>query len=128
MSLNKIVIMGRMTADPEMRRTQSGTEICSFTLAVDQDYRHGDEKKTDFIDCVAFGKTAIFVSKYFQKGDMSAITGRLQIRVFSTKDGEKRRNAEVIVESIYFCGSKNKMSLGNNSDFIEMQDDSELPF
>ena len=106
--LNKIVLMGRLTRDPEIRRTQSQTPVASFTLAVDRDYsgKDGAEKQTDFIDCVAWRQTAEFASKYFSKGRMAVVSGRLQIRDWQDKDGNKRRSAEVIVDSMYFGDSK----------------------
>ena len=96
--LNKIVIMGRLTRDPEMRQTGSGTPVTSFSLAVERDYsgRDGGEKQTDFIDVVAWRHTAEFVDKYFAKGDMAAVSGRLQIRDWTDKDGNKRRSARCI--------------------------------
>ena len=107
--LNKIVIMGRLTRDPEMRQTGSGTSVTSFSLAVERDYsgRDGGEKQTDFIDVVAWRQTGEFVSKYFQKGSM-AVSGRLQIRDWTDKDGNKRRSAEVVADSVYFGGSKRR--------------------
>lgn len=110
--LNKIVIMGRLTRDPELRQTGSGTSVASFTLAVDRDYsgRDGGEKETDFIDVVAWRHTAEFVDKYFSKGDMAAVVGRLQIRSWTDKDGNKRRSAEVVADSVYFGGSKRRDS------------------
>lgn len=141
--LNKIVIMGRLTRDPEMRQTGSGTSVTSFSLAVERDYsgRDGGEKQTDFIDVVAWRHTAEFVDKYFAKGDMAAVSGRLQIRDWTDKDGNKRRSAEVIVNSIYFGDSKKDgdSSTGNYraagapvdvsaSDFTDVEDDGELPF
>ena len=120
--LNNIVIMGRLTRDPELRRTGSGTAVASFTLAVDRDYSGKDsgEKETDFIDCVAWRHTGEFVSKYFTKGRMAVVSGRLQIRPWTDKDGNKRRSAEVIAESVYFGDSKKEgdgsgSSYGNNS-------------
>ena len=112
--LNNIVIMGRLTRDPELRRTGSGTAVASFTLAVDRDFSGKDsgEKETDFIDCVAWRNTAEFVSKYFTKGRMAVVSGRLQIRPWTDKDGNKRRSAEVIAESVYFGDSKKD---GDNS-------------
>ena len=108
--LNKIVIMGRLTRDPEMRQTGSGTPVTSFSLAVERDYsgRDGGEKQTDFIDVVAWRHTAEFVDKYFAKGDMAAVSGRLQIRDWTDKDGNKRRSAEVVADSVYFGGSKRR--------------------
>lgn len=105
--LNKIVLMGRLTRDPELKRTQSGTAVTSFALAVDRDFKsQNGEKETDFIDIVAWRNTAEFVSKYFSKGRMAVVEGRLQARGWEDKDGNKRRTAEVIAESIYFGDSK----------------------
>ncbi len=106
--LNHITIMGRLTRDPELRYTQNQTPVASFTVAVDRDYsgRDGGEKQTDFIDCVAWRGTGEFVSKYFAKGSMAVVSGRLQMRDWQDKDGNKRRNAEVVAESIYFGESK----------------------
>ena len=113
--LNHIVVMGRLTRDPELRRTASGTAVANFTLAVDRDFspKDGGEKETDFIDCVAWRNTAEFVSKYFTKGSMAIVSGRLQIRTWTDNDGNKRRNAEVEVASMYFGDSK-KSSEGNS--------------
>ncbi len=105
--LNHIVIMGRMTRDPELRRTASGTAVASFTLAVDRDFAAKDaQRETDFIDCVAWRSTGEFVSKYFSKGRMAVVSGRLLIRPWTDKDGNNRRSAEVIVENIYFGDSR----------------------
>ena len=105
--LNKIILMGRLTRDPELRRTQSGTAVTSFSLAVDRDFKgQSGEKETDFIDIVAWRNTAEFVSKYFTKGRMAVVEGRLQIRDWQDKDGGKRRSAEVIAENVYFGDSK----------------------
>ena len=106
--LNRIDIMGRLVRDPELRHTQSQTPVASFTLAVDRDFggRDGGEKQTDFIDCVAWRQTAEFVSKYFQKGSMAVVSGRLQIRDWTDRDGGKRRSAEVVVDNIYFGESR----------------------
>jgi single-strand DNA-binding protein len=106
--MNQIVLMGRLTRDPELRHTQSGTPVASFTLAVDRGFTSKDsgERQTDFIDIVAWRGTAEFVSKYFVKGQMAAVTGRLQIRDWTDKDGNKRRSAEVISDNIYFTESK----------------------
>jgi len=152
--LNHITIMGRLTRDPELRRTASGVAVASFTLAVDRDFSGKDsgEKETDFIDCVAWRQTGEFVSKYFSKGRMAVVDGRLQIRGWTDKDGNKRRSAEVIADSVYFGDSKkdNDGSSGNGgynaptnggynapgyaapapmSDFAELDDDdAQLPF
>lgn len=108
--LNHIVIMGRMVRDPELRKTQSGISVCSFTLACDRDFksRDGGEKETDFIDCVAWRSTAEFVCKYFTKGRMMAAEGRLQLRDWVDKEKNKRRSAEIQVDSAYFADSKSK--------------------
>ena len=106
--LNHIIIMGRLTRDPELRRTGSGVAVASFTVAVDRDFggRDGGEKETDFIDCVAWRQTGEFVSKYFTKGRMAVVSGRLQIRSWTDKDGNKRRTAEVVADNVYFGDSK----------------------
>ena len=105
--LNKIFIMGRLTRDPELRRTQSGTAVTSFSLAVDRDFKsQSGEKETDFIDVVAWRSTAEFVAKYFTKGRMAIVEGRLQIRPWTDKDGNNRRSAEVVADNIYFGDSK----------------------
>ena len=105
--LNKIFIMGRLTRDPELRRTQSGTAVTSFSLAVDRDFKsQSGEKETDFIDVVAWRSTAEFVAKYFSKGRMAIVEGRLQIRDWKDKDGNNRRSAEVVADNIYFGDSK----------------------
>ena len=109
--LNKIILMGRLTRDPELRRTQSGTAVASFTLAVDRDYKPQDgERETDFIDIVAWRGTGEFVSKYFTKGRMAVVEGRLQTRYWTDKDANKRRSTEVLAESVYFGDSKRSES------------------
>ena len=105
--LNQIVLMGRLTRDPELRRTGSGVAVASFTLAVDRDFAaQGAEKETDFVDIVAWRSTAEFVSKYFTKGRMAVVSGRLQIRNWQDKEGNKRRSAEVVADNVYFGESK----------------------
>jgi single-strand DNA-binding protein len=105
--LNHITLMGRLTRDPELRRTGSGIPVASFTLACDRDFgAKGQEKETDFVDVVAWRNTAEFVSKYFAKGRMAVVSGRLQIRNWTDKDGTKRRNAEILADSVYFGDSK----------------------
>ena len=108
MSLNRVVIMGRLTRDPELRRTGSGISVTSFALAVDRDFspKDGGERETDFIDCVAWRSTGEFVSKYFAKGSMAVVSGRLQIRTWEDKEGNKRRTAEIVADSVYFGDSK----------------------
>ena len=105
--LNKIFIMGRLTRDPELRRTQTGTPVASFSLAVDRDFKDKStgERTTDFIDVVAWRQTGEFVSRYFTKGRMAVVEGRLQIRDWTDKDGNKRRSAEVVAAQVYFGDS-----------------------
>ncbi len=147
--LNHITIMGRLTRDPELRMTQSQTQVASFTLAVDRDFggRDGGEKQTDFIDCVAWRQTAEFVSKYFAKGRMAVVSGRLQSRKWEDRDGNKRTSWEVVADNIYFGDSRRdggdagdnrgssysyeapKTSPKATSPFEELEgDDGELPF
>lgn len=149
MSLNHVTIMGRMTRDPEIRRTGSGIAVTSFTVAVDRDFsgKDGGEKETDFIDCVAWRQTGEFVSKYFSKGSMIVVSGRLQIRNWSDKNGNKRRSAEVVADNVYFGESKQSRDGGPSQggdnapgsysgttgapaqDFALLEDDdSKLPF
>ncbi|WP_297200223.1 single-stranded DNA-binding protein [uncultured Flavonifractor sp.] len=106
--LNRIILMGRLTRDPELRHTQTGTAVASFTLAVDRDFkdRTTGEKATDFIDIVAWRQTAEFVSRFFTKGRMAVVEGRLQLRDWTDRDGNKRRSAEVVAENVYFGDSK----------------------
>ena len=106
--LNHIVLMGRLTRDPELRHTQTGTAVASFSLAVDRDFkdRNTGEKATDFIDIVAWRQTGEFVSKYFTKGRMAVVEGRLQMRDWTDKEGNKRRSAEVVADNVYFGDSK----------------------
>ena len=110
--LNTITIMGRLTRDPELRRTGSGIAVASFSVAVDRDWpsKETGEKETDFIDCVAWRQTGEFVSKYFSKGSMIVVSGRLQIRPWVDKDGNKRKTAEIVAENVYFGEPKKKES------------------
>ena len=149
--LNKVFIMGRLTRDPELRRTQTGTAVASFTLAVDRDFKDKStgERTTDFIDVVAWRQTGEFVSRYFTKGRMAVVEGRLQIRDWTDKDGGKRRSAEVVADNVYFGDSKrdggsdfgapaygdrsggyaSQAPMGGHSDFAEIgEEDGELPF
>ena len=147
--LNKVFIMGRLTRDPELRRTQSGTAVTSFSLAVDRDYKsQSGDKETDFIDVVAWRSTAEFVAKYFTKGRMAVVEGRLQIREWKDKDGNNRRSAEVVADNIYFGDSKRdgagsdyaapaygapmggySAPMGGSSAFAEIdEEDGDLPF
>ena len=148
--LNHITIMGRLTRDPELRRTGTGIAVASFTVAVDRDFsgKDGGEKETDFIDCVAWRQTGEFVSKYFTKGSMIVVSGRLQIRNWTDKEGNKRRTAEVVADNCYFGESKRSgegaSSYGGNtysapsysgysapaapaSDFVILDDDDAQP-
>ena len=150
--LNKIFLMGRLTRDPELRRTASGTAVTSFSLAVDRDFKsQNGEKETDFIDIVAWRSTAEFVSKYFAKGRMAVVEGRLQIRDWTDRDGGKRRSAEVIADNVNFGDSRRDGAgdfggapgysapmggrsnyaapMDNHSDFAEIgEEDGDLPF
>lgn len=125
--LNRCIIMGRLTYDPELRHTQAGKSVTSITLAVDRDFKgKNGEKETDFIDVVAWGATAEVLCSYFSKGRMAVAEGRLQIRDWTDKDGGKRRSAEIVAERVYFADSKRE---GANSGFVELDDqDGELPF
>ena len=115
--LNKVFIMGRLARDPELRRTQSGTPVASFRLAVDRDVKNKTtgERATDWIDVVAWSHTAEFVSRYFTKGRMAVVEGRLQIRDWTDKDGNKRRTAEVVADQVYFGDSKRDNEGGSYS-------------
>lgn len=104
--LNTITIQGRLTRDPELRRTADGVAVTNFTLACERDFAVGGERGTDFIECTAWRNTAEFASKYFSKGKMAVVRGRLQIRQYTDKNGNNRTAAEVVVESLYFCGDK----------------------
>ena len=146
--LNHITIMGRLTRDPELRMTQSQTQVASFTLAVDRDFggRDGGEKQTDFIDCVAWRQTAEFVSKYFTKGRMAVVSGRLQSRKWQDREGNNRTSWEVVADNVYFGEGRRDGDAGENTrsysgyeapkaapktenTFVELGDeDGELPF
>lgn len=110
--LNQIIIMGRLTRDPELRRTGSGLAVASFSVACERDWPNKEtgEKETDFIDCVAWRQTGEFVSKYFTKGSMIVVSGRLQIRSWVDKDGNKHKTAEIVADNVYFGESKKKES------------------
>ena len=131
--LNKIVLMGRLCKSPELRRTQSGTAVTSFTLAVDRDFKgQNGEKETDFIDIVAWRNTAEFVCNYFAKGRMAVVEGRLQIRDWTDKNGNKRSSAEVVADNVYFGDSKRDSDappVDPTPKFEELDEqDGELPF
>lgn len=106
--LNTAIIMGRLTADPELRTTQTGLSVTSFTVAVDRNYKSGDERQTDFINVVAWRGTADFVSRYFKKGQMIAVQGSIQTRNYEDKNGNKRTAVEIVADNVSFCGSKNE--------------------
>ena len=143
--LNTIVIMGRLVRDPELRRTGTGLAVASFSVAVERDWPNKDtgEKEVDYIDCVAWRHTGEFVSKYFAKGSMIVVSGRLQIRTWTDKDGNKRKTAEIVAENVYFGESKKKSETNNSygsysypyvstgGDFAMLEDDDPnavLPF
>lgn len=146
--LNRVIIMGRLTKDPELRHTQNGTAVASFSVAVDRDRKKKDgEKEVDFIDIVAWRQTAEFVSKYFSKGRMAVIEGKIQVRQWTDKEGHKRNSVEVVAENLYFGGSKKSEGgsvrpqdgpsqaqddydgYGEGGGFTELNDDDgELPF
>jgi len=142
--LNKVIVMGRLTRDPELRRTQNGTAVTSFALAVDRDFKNqGGERETDFIDCVAWRNTAEFVHKYFSRGRMAVAEGRLQVRSWTDNDGNKHCSTEIVVDNMYFGDSKKDSDSGaasaaapaapagsdGHSDFAEVsEEDGELPF
>ena len=146
--LNQIAIQGRLVRDPELRRTASGKAVTSFTLACDRDFKNQQtgEKEVDFIECVAWGGTAEMMEKYFHKGQMAVATGRLQLRDWTDKNDQKRRTAEILVNSIYFCGSKESGTQASSgadngystpayqtpapaANFAELEDDdAQLPF
>lgn len=140
MSLNRITIMGRMARDPELRHTQTGTAVASFRLAVDRDFKDKQtgEKATDWIDCVAWRQTGEFVSRYFTKGRMAVVEGRLQMRDWTDKDGNRRTSAEVVADNVYFGDSKRdgantsqdySTPAPQDGGFAELSDDDgELPF
>lgn len=136
--LNRVIMMGRLTAEPECKNTQSGTPMVRFTLAVDRDYSQGDERQTDFLDIQAWRKTAEFVSKYFHKGQLVAVQGRIQTGSYTDKDGNKRKSWDIVADQVYFAESKrdsggrdvnverdDEPSAGG--DFVPVADD-DLPF
>lgn len=126
--LNKIFLMGRLVASPELRRTKSDLSVASFRIACDRDFTgKGEEKATDFFDCVAWRKTGEFVSKYFAKGDPILIDGKLQMRDWQTKDGEKRRSYEIVVDNARFCGGKKKEASAQMQE-LDDGEGGELPF
>lgn len=154
--INSVVLMGRLTADPELRATQSGKSVASFSLAVDRDFQQNGEKQADFISVVAWGKTAEFIDKHFRKGRMIAVVGRIQTRTYTDKDGNKRKATEVVADKVSFTGEKADTAAqepsriegyepagktrnpvaapnvgyesGSPADFAELSSDDDLPF
>lgn len=145
--INNVVLMGRLVAAPELRSTGTGISVTSFTLAVERAYaKSGEQRQADFIDCVAWRNTAEFITKYFQKGSMIAITGSIQTRNYEDKNGNKRKAVEILVDNASFCGSKAEtgtggysvpeapaapapsFTSGSESDFEEISEDDDLPF
>lgn len=132
--LNNVVIMGRLTRDPELRRTQSGTAVTSFTMAVDRDFKsQSGEKETDFIDVVAWRNTGEFAAKYLAKGRMVAVEGRIQVRDWQDKDGNRRKSVEVVADNVYFADSKRdskpqESRTVDDQEFDEIEDDGDFPF
>ena len=146
--INNVVLMGRLVATPELRSTGTGVSVASFTIAVDRAYaKQGEQRQADFIDCVAWRNTAEFITRYFQKGSMIAITGNIQTRTYEDKNGIKRKAVEVVVDNASFCGSKAEsgstggysapaapaapapsFTSGSESDFEEISEDDDLPF
>ena len=131
--INKAILMGRLTRDPELRHTGSGTPVCSFSVAIDNGY--GDNRSTDFINCVAWNKTAEFVDKYFTKGRMIIVIGRIQTRTWEDRDGKKNYVTEVVASEVAFGESKKDAgggSAGNapadSNDFTPIDSDDDLPF
>ena len=130
--LNHFTGMGRLTRDPELKTTPAGVSVASFSIAVERDFAEGGEKKTDFIDVVAWRQTAEFVSKYFTKGMMAVVSGRLQIREWTDKEGNKRKSAEIVADNVYF-GEGKKDNGGSNQtkpagNPIDVPTDGDLPF
>lgn len=130
--LNKVIIMGRLTRDPELRRTQGGTAVTSFTMAVDRGFKsQSGEKETDFIDVVAWRNTGEFAAKYLAKGRMAAVEGRIQVRDWQDKDGNRRKSVEVVADNVYFADSKRDSKPQESRDdqeFDEIEDDGDFPF
>lgn len=132
--LNSVIIMGRLTRDPELRRTQGGTAVTSFTMAVDRDFKsQSGEKETDFIDVVAWRNTGEFAAKYLAKGRMAAVEGRIQVRDWQDKDGNRRKSVEVVADNVYFADSKRdskpqESRTVDDQEFDEIEDDGDFPF
>ena len=128
--LNKVILMGRFTRDPELRSTPQGVSTCAFSIAVDRNFvRQGEERKADFINCVAWRQTAEFISKYFKKGSMIALEGSIQTRSWDDQDGKKRYATDVVVNQVYFAESKrdSQSSMGMDDAFAPAADFGSLP-
>lgn len=133
--LNEVILQGRLTQDPELKTTNSGKSVISFSLAVERDFSTGDEKETDFINIVAWNKTAEFISKFFPKGKMMLLRGSLQVRKYQNQNGENRYSTEVIADKVWFCGDKGtdplkefSNALDSQANFIEVDPDEDVPF
>ena len=126
--LNEIAVMGRLTADPELRRTGNGTPVCSFTLAVERDRKQDGERTADFIDCVAWRGTAEFLCKYFEKGRMVVATGRMQTRTWKDKHDQTRKETELHAANLYFGDMKKLEKVAEAYEGYETEDDGDLPF
>lgn len=127
--LNRAIIMGRLTSDPELKRTPGDIAVCTFSVAVDRAY--SKDKQTDFIDIVVWRKTAEFVCKYFKKGDMIAVEGRIETRSYTDKDGNKRKAFEIVADNVSFCGGKRETAPATtpaSDDFVPVGADDDLPF
>ena len=126
MAMNKILLQGRLTKEPEIRLTTKNDKVARFTLAVDRDF---NREETDFINCVAFKNTAAFIESYFGKGDMILLAGRLQMQQYTAKDGSNRTAAEVMTDNVWFCGGKGKTKDAvTGAQLAEVEDDGQLPF
>lgn len=130
MSLNHIVIQGRLTKEPEIKTTNNGTTLANFTVACDRDYQSGSERQTDFVECIAFKNTASFIERNFRKGQMILVSGRLQSRKWEDRNGNSRTSWEVVTNDVNFCGDKKTENKSPISVFADMDDDDggELPF
>lgn len=126
--MNKVILMGRLTRDPEMRQSQQGTSVVSFSLAVDRRFAREGQQQADFINCVAWSRLAEFICKYFQKGSMIAVSGRLQSRTYDDKDGRRQYVTEVVVEDAYFTGSRSETNTsGGRSDYNQSNNNYQRP-
>ena len=126
MAMNKILLQGRLTKDPEIRLTSKNDKVARFTIAVDRDF---NREETDFINCVAFKATAAFIESYFTKGDMILVAGRLQMQQYTAKDGSNRTAAEVMTDNVWFCGGKVKTKdAAADAQLAPVEDDGQLPF